>query len=98
MQEAESPSDKQKEVYADIDKMIISYLLDYKAAKRLSKEQEEAMIEAMETDRRREFEHPDALIAHIWKIASREPFFDSERVSLAAIHGFTSDYLNKKGE
>ena len=95
MQEAESPSDKQKQVYADVDKMIQSYLLDYKAAKRLSREQEEAMLEAVETDRRRAFEQPEELIAHIWKIASKPPFFDSERVSLAAIHGFTSDYLNK---
>ena len=98
MQEAESPSERQKEVYQDVDKMIQSYLLDYKAAKRLAKGQEEAMLEAIAIDRRREFDSPESLLAHIWKIASKPPFFDSERISLSAIHGFTSDYLNKKGE
>jgi hypothetical protein len=93
MQAAESPSDQQKEVYVSIGKMIESYLQDYKAARRLTAIAEETMMEAIAEDKRRQFDNPVELIAHVHEIASRPAFFDSERISLAAIDGFCRDFI-----
>lgn len=83
------------EAYGDIRRMINLYLQDYAEERKLTKKAEEGFLKAIETDQRREFDDPVELIEHIGQIASKQPFFDCERISLAAIQGFCSDFLHR---
>jgi hypothetical protein len=80
------------EAYKDILIHIETFLEKYSEQKKLSNDAERAFISAIETDQRRQFDDPVELIQHIQKIASSQPFFDSERVSLSAIAAFCNDY------
>lgn len=80
--------------YKDIGGYIAVFLEKYAEQKALTKQAEGAFLLAIEQDLRRQFDDPVDLIKHIHKIASRPPFFDSEKVSLAAINAFCGDFMN----
>lgn len=83
------------EAYRDILRIIDVFLRDYAEQKTLTKEAEKAIIQTIETDARRQFDDPLQILKHIHEIASRPPFFDSERISLAAIDGFCTDFIHR---
>lgn len=83
------------QVYREIAGYIQVFLEKYSEQKKLGKDTEKAFLAAIETDRRRVFEDDIELIKHIHEIAARPPFFDSERVSLAAINAFCVDHINR---
>lgn len=82
------------DAYDDIRRLINIFLQDYAEQKKLTNDVEEKFLKAIETDQRREFDDPVELIEHIEKIASKQPFFNCERISLAAIQGFCNDFLH----
>jgi hypothetical protein len=79
--------------YKEIAAYIEIFLKEYSEQKQLTRDAEKAFLAAIESDVRRQFDDPVALIQHIQKIASRPPFFDSERVSLSSISAFCNDYI-----
>lgn len=83
------------EAFRAVLAMIDVFQSDYAEQKKLTKQAEQAFIEAIETDKRRQFDDPIEMIEHVQEIASRQPFFDSEHVSLAAIQGFCDDFLHR---
>lgn len=83
------------EAYGDVGQMVAVYLQDYAEQKKMTKQVEEDFLNTITGDNRRQFDDPVALISHIQEIASKPPFFDSERISLAAIQGFCNDFLHE---
>lgn len=81
--------------YEDVRGLIDAFLKGYAEQKKLTKQAEKAFLEAIENDARRQFDDPVELIEHIQEIASRPPFFDSERISLTAISGFCNDFTHR---
>lgn len=85
-------------VYKTIAGYIEVFLKDYAEQKKLTNEAEKSFLYSIETDVRRTFDDPVKLIEHINEIASRPPFFDSARISLAAISGFCSDFIHQNNK
>lgn len=82
--------------YENIGSQIDVFLTDYAEHRKLTKQAEDAFIAAIETDQRRQFDDPVELIEHIYDMARHQPFFDAERISLAAIQGFCSDFIHRR--
>ena len=74
--------------------IINTWALDWETEQQMNKFAWDDAKKAIETDIRRDFDSAEAVLAHIYKIASKEPFLGNAKISLRAIEAFCGDYLN----